>query len=113
MFAPFVYLAPVALLSLRSFVYPSPLVAREGQGAWNPPITAPSAGDVWPIGSTQLVTWDTQRIPPSAMNKTGTLLLGYFDGNTHGENLDTRKFAVYLVHQDIRLTTIDRSPPCR
>jgi hypothetical protein len=91
MFALFVYLAPVALLSLHSFVHSSPLVAREGQGAWNPPITAPSAGDVWPVGSTQLVTWDTHHIPPSAMNNTGTLLLGYFDGDTHGENLNTRE----------------------
>ena len=89
MFAPFLYAASVALLSLRSFVYASPLVAREGQGVWNPPITAPRAGDVWTVGSTQLVTWDTHAIPPSAKDKTGTLLLGYFDDDRHGENLDT------------------------
>lgn len=91
MFTPFVYAASVALFSLRSFVYASPLVAREGQGVWNPPITAPRAGDIWTVGSTQLVTWDTNKIPPSAMNNTGTLFLGYFDGDSHGENLDTCK----------------------
>jgi hypothetical protein len=89
MFTPFVYAASVALLSLRSFVYASPLVAREGQVIWNPPITAPRAGDVWMVGSTQFVTWDTHAIPPSAKSNTGTLLLGYFDGDDHAENLDT------------------------
>ena len=89
MFATFVYATSVALLSLRSFVYASPLVARGSLGVWNPPITAPSAGDVWTVGSTQLVTWDTGEIPHSSMDNTGTLLLGYFDGDTHGENLDT------------------------
>lgn len=89
MFAPFVYAASVALLSLRSFVYASPLVARGGQTVWNPPITAPRAGDVWTVGSTQLVTWNTDEIPPSAASNVGTLLLGYFDGDTPGENLDT------------------------
>ena len=88
MFISPVYVATVALLSLHSFVSASPLVARAGQGAVNPHITAPKAGDVWTVGSTQLVTWDTNEIPPSAANNTGTLILGYFDGHSSGENLD-------------------------
>jgi len=88
MFLPLVCAATVALLSLHSFVSASPLVARAAQGAWNPPITAPQAGDVWTVGSTQLVTWDTSQIPPHAASNTGTLLLGYFDGHTRNENLD-------------------------
>jgi len=87
MFVPLVYTATVALFSLRSLVSAVPLVARAGQGAWNPPITTPREGDVWTAGSPQNVTWDTSNIPPSAVNKTGMLLLGYY-GESDGENLD-------------------------
>jgi hypothetical protein len=85
MFLSLVYAATPALLFLHSFVYASPVV---GQGVWNPPITTPREGDVWTIGSTQLVTWSTDTIPPSAANNIGTLLLGYFDGDDRDENLD-------------------------
>ena len=88
MFVSRVYVATVALLSLRSFASASPLIARAAQGAWSPPVTAPKAGDVWTVRSTQLVTWNTNEIPPSAANNTGTLLLGYFGGYKEGENLD-------------------------
>jgi len=96
MFVSLVYTATAALLSLRSFVCASPLImGREGHGVWNPHITAPSEGDVWTVGSTQLVTWDTGDIPHYAKDNTGTLLLGYFDGSTH-EHLDTRESGVAL-----------------
>jgi len=88
MFVSSFYIATVALLSLRSFVSASPLVARAVQGAWSPPVTAPKAGDIWTVRSTQLVSWNTDEIPPSSANNTGTLLLGYFDGYEGGENLD-------------------------
>lgn len=88
MFMSRVCVATVALLSLRSFVSASPLVARAVQGVWTPPVTAPKAGDVWTVGSTQLVSWKSDEIPPSAANNTGTLFLGYFDGYREGENLD-------------------------
>ena len=88
MFVSRVYVATVALLSFHSFVSASPLVTRAAQGAWNPPLTAPKAGDVWTVRSTQLVSWSTEDIPPSASNNTGTLLLGYFEGYKEGENLD-------------------------
>lgn len=120
MFVSLAYAATVALLSLRSFVYASPLVPRAGQGVWNPHVTAPGAGDVWTVGSTQLVTWDTDDIPPSAMGRTGTLLLGYFDEGTHGENLDTceseKKVQATCVHlsdrrqQIIPLQRVSSSP---
>jgi hypothetical protein len=47
----------------------------------------PQAGDVWTVGAPQNVTWDTSKIPPSAEDGTGTLLLGYYD-DSGGENLD-------------------------
>ena len=91
MFVSLVPVATVALLSLRSFVSASPLVARHRHGAYNPPITSPREGVDWEVGSTQTVTWDASHIPPFATNDTGTLLLGYLDGYSDNENLDTRK----------------------
>ena len=113
MFVSLVYAATVALLSLRSFASAFPFVARAGQGTVNPPITAPQAGDVWTVGSTQLVTWDTDEIPPSAADSTGTLLLGYFDGHSRGENLDIGQLDDDTgVIRGACLMIVDRPPPC-
>jgi len=90
MFVSLIPVATVALLSLRSFVSASPLVARHRHGAYSPPITSPQEGVDWEVGSTQTVTWDASNIPPSAANDTGTLILGYLDGYSDNENLDTR-----------------------
>ncbi|THG96492.1 hypothetical protein EW026_g5355 [Hermanssonia centrifuga] len=38
------------------------LVAGAAQDVWAPPITSPTAASVWPIGSTQNVTW-SQTLP--------------------------------------------------
>lgn len=91
MFVSLVPVTTVALLSLRSFVFASPLVARHRHGVYNPPITSPREGDDWEVGSTQTVTWDATHIPPSAVNDTGTLFLGYLNENSDNEHLDTRK----------------------
>lgn len=91
MFLSLVPVVTVALLSLRSFVSASPLVARSRHGAYNPPITSPREGDDWEVGSIQTVTWDASHIPPSAENDTGTLLLGYLNEYSDNENLDTSK----------------------
>ncbi|KAI9062012.1 hypothetical protein FKP32DRAFT_1574838 [Trametes sanguinea] len=53
-----------------------------------PHITSPKAGDVWPIGSTQSVTWDTSKIPPLAVNQTVSLYLGYINDPSGNEHLD-------------------------
>ncbi|KAI0248623.1 hypothetical protein BJV78DRAFT_778497 [Lactifluus subvellereus] len=53
----------------------------------SPTITSPHAGDSWPVGSNQNVTWDTSNIPPDGKNNTGTIVLGYDDGSG-SENLD-------------------------
>ncbi|TFY51917.1 hypothetical protein EVG20_g10782, partial [Dentipellis fragilis] len=53
-----------------------------------PHITSPTAGQVWKVGSSQNVTWDTSAIPATRQNSTGTLLLGYQDGLEGGEHLD-------------------------
>ncbi|MFD9793626.1 hypothetical protein ACFWXK_22070 [Streptomyces sp. NPDC059070] len=40
-----------------------------------PPILSPVAGDVWPVGSTQTVTWDTSNPPQQITNPTGLIAL--------------------------------------
>ncbi|CDO69843.1 hypothetical protein BN946_scf184884.g2 [Trametes cinnabarina] len=54
---------------------------------FRPHITSPKAGDVWPIGSNQTVTWDTSDIPEEARNQTGLILLGYLVGDDTDEHL--------------------------
>ncbi|KAI9058487.1 hypothetical protein FKP32DRAFT_1669315 [Trametes sanguinea] len=54
---------------------------------FRPHITSPQAGDVWPVGSTQTVTWDTSDIPEEARNQTGLILLGYLEGDDTDEHL--------------------------
>lgn len=51
------------------------------------PITAPKAGDVWTVGTTQTITWNTTGLPASVGNQIGGVLLGFLeDGQQH---LDT------------------------
>ncbi|KIJ31524.1 hypothetical protein M422DRAFT_121206, partial [Sphaerobolus stellatus SS14] len=53
-----------------------------------PPVTYPTAGVDWPVGSSQTVTWDTSEVPPG-FTGTGMILLGYLDNNgDYDEHLD-------------------------
>ena len=54
------------------------------------PITAPDAGDVWPVGSVQTITWDTTTIPAGSEDATGFILLGYLEDGSSNEHLDLR-----------------------
>ncbi|KAJ3544403.1 hypothetical protein NM688_g5749 [Phlebia brevispora] len=51
------------------------LVAGAALDVWAPPITSPTAASVWPIGSTQNVTWDTSNKPAQVTNPNGLLVL--------------------------------------
>ncbi|OJA14747.1 hypothetical protein AZE42_03192 [Rhizopogon vesiculosus] len=51
----------------------------------DPPITSPTAGTVWQVGETQLVTWSTTGLSPNVTNPVGMLVLGYMYNNS--ENL--------------------------
>ena len=64
------------------------VVPRASDIVISPPITAPEAGDVWPVGSVQTVTWDTSVIPPDAPVLTGEILLGYVEDGSTDEHLD-------------------------
>lgn len=55
---------------------------------FNPMITSPQANDVWPIGTLQTVTWQTNEIPVEERNSTGSLLLGWVDSASQNEHLD-------------------------
>ncbi|KAI9067312.1 hypothetical protein FKP32DRAFT_1563876 [Trametes sanguinea] len=55
----------------------------------SPPVTSPKAGDVWQVGTTQNVTWDTSAIPAGTA-QTGLILLGHIVGDSDDEHLDTK-----------------------
>ncbi|TFY81134.1 hypothetical protein EWM64_g2876 [Hericium alpestre] len=54
----------------------------------SPEISSPTAGQVWPINSTQTVTWDASKLPKESANMTGMLLLGYEQDGVSSEHLD-------------------------
>ncbi|KIJ26652.1 hypothetical protein M422DRAFT_191965 [Sphaerobolus stellatus SS14] len=68
-----------------------------------PPVTYPTAGIDWPVGSSQTVTWDTSEVPPG-FTGTGMILLGYRDNNKdYDEQLDisTLFFARSIPHTSL------------
>ena len=64
---------------------------------YDPPITAPAAGDVWTAGTNQTVKWDASRIGADGQNTTARLLLGHRDAGTENEYLDISKFALLRI----------------
>ncbi|KAF8888352.1 hypothetical protein BD779DRAFT_1440189 [Infundibulicybe gibba] len=73
-----------AVLSTLSLVAAVPVTARD---IFDPTITSPKAGDVWVVGQTVEVTWDTSNAPVDISNAssvwlrkgTSTLLAQGFD----------------------------------
>lgn len=61
---------------------------------YDPPITAPHAGDVWPVKSSQTVKWDVTRIGDDGLNSTARLLLGHVEPSTGAEYLDIRTYHI-------------------
>ncbi|KJA24372.1 hypothetical protein HYPSUDRAFT_200596 [Hypholoma sublateritium FD-334 SS-4] len=62
-----------------------------------PTITSPTAASVWPIGTTQTVTWDTSNFPPVSQitNIIGQVILGFEANNSL--NLDFSECCPRLV----------------
>ncbi|KAJ8593661.1 hypothetical protein M405DRAFT_810483 [Rhizopogon salebrosus TDB-379] len=60
--------------SLASLALSVPLKLRD---VVDPPITSPTAGTVWHVGETQLVTWSTIGLSSNVTNPVGMLVLGY------------------------------------
>ncbi|CDO71012.1 hypothetical protein BN946_scf184844.g16 [Trametes cinnabarina] len=73
---------------LAAFLAAASVACAAPADDFSPPITSPKAGDVWTIGSTQNVTWDTSNIPPHNVNQTGLILLGYLEDGSEDEHLD-------------------------
>ena len=63
---------------------------------YNPPITAPAAGDIWAVGSSQVVQWDVSKIGNSGRNTTANVYLGHQfpDGS---EYLDISMFSISVL----------------
>ncbi|KAI0667623.1 hypothetical protein C8Q78DRAFT_981399 [Trametes maxima] len=55
---------------------------------FRPNLTAPQGGEVWAVGSTQTISWETDNIPEENKNQTGLILLGYIQGDSIDEHLD-------------------------
>ncbi|TEB33219.1 hypothetical protein FA13DRAFT_195214 [Coprinellus micaceus] len=55
-----------------------------------PKIISPTASSVWPVGSTQTVTWDTSDFPPynQITNKLGRVILGRDTGDSLNLDID-------------------------
>ncbi|KAI0043943.1 hypothetical protein FA95DRAFT_1562764 [Auriscalpium vulgare] len=77
-----------ALLALAAAAATASPVSTVSDVVVSPAVTAPVAGAVWPVHSTQLVTWDTAHIPPAGSNNTGLVLLGHGVPGSDSENLD-------------------------
>lgn len=57
---------------------------------YNPAVKSPAEGDVWNVGETKTVTWDSSVIPQDGKNHTGLLLLGYVEDGSSNEHLDIK-----------------------
>ncbi|KAL0960097.1 hypothetical protein HGRIS_011741 [Hohenbuehelia grisea] len=68
-------LSIIAALFATTTVYASPIDARAALDVFVPPVTAPVAGAVWPIGSQQNVTWDISNAPTQITNRFGRIVL--------------------------------------
>ncbi|KAG6330018.1 hypothetical protein ID866_9071 [Astraeus odoratus] len=77
------------IFSLVSFVSCVLAVSIPVRDVVPPPITSPTAGAVWHVGETQLVTWSTANLPVSITNPSGMLVLGYLSNNSENLMLDS------------------------
>ncbi|KIK04103.1 hypothetical protein K443DRAFT_676235 [Laccaria amethystina LaAM-08-1] len=91
-------------------VHASPLSRRDVVA---PHITSPDASSVWPIGTMQLVTWDTSDLPPDSQitNPIGQIILGFNESNSL--NLDfTHPLAQgFNMHDRKVQITVPNVPP--
>ncbi|KAG6809412.1 hypothetical protein H0H92_000337 [Tricholoma furcatifolium] len=78
-----------------SFIHASPLMMRD---VFSPTITSPNASTVWPVGTQQTVTWETDNIPPASQltDPNGMVVLGYL-GSNGGYNLDIGENVFYTL----------------
>ncbi|KAG5716653.1 hypothetical protein E4T56_gene16388 [Termitomyces sp. T112] len=76
----------LCLSYLFSYIHASPLTTRD---VFSPHITSPNETTIWPVGTQQMVTWETDNIPPDSQltDPNGIIVLGHL-GPSGGLNLD-------------------------
>ena len=84
----FTALLSVLALAVSTTATPVHVAERSELIVVSPSITQPSGGETYYIGSTQTCSWETDDIPPIAVNRTGTLLIGYYEPGDSSEHLD-------------------------
>jgi len=87
-------LSALALAVLTTSATPIDSDEDEGPIIGPPEVLEPEAGDTWVVGTQQLVGWgaavEADLIEDPTLY-TGTIVLGFEDGKTSSENLDTSK----------------------
>ncbi|KAI0712265.1 hypothetical protein C8Q76DRAFT_482408 [Earliella scabrosa] len=79
------------VLSLLAVVSALPLAVRD---VFVPPVTSPSTGTVWTIGSQQNVTWDATNPPAQVTNPIGRVVLAKA-GRLDFENPIASNFSIF------------------
>ncbi|KAG6889876.1 hypothetical protein C0995_013850 [Termitomyces sp. Mi166 len=94
-----------------SYVHATPLMMRD---VFSPHITSPNETTIWPVGTQQTVTWETDNIPPDSQltDPNGKVVLGHL-GPTGGLNLDldhplAQNFKLRVGHVQV---TVPSVPP--
>ena len=98
----FAVLLSTVALAVSTIATPLHVAERSDLIVIAPPITQPQPGDIWPVGSTQQVCWDTSYLPPDAQDATGTIYLGFLENDS--ENLNTGE--LLPVKSAIELTLV-------
>jgi len=80
----------------------------------SPPIIKPDASSVWPIGSTQEVTWDTSGLPANdsqITNRLGRVLLGRDTGDSLNLDIDNPLAEGFSIRLGKISVTVPNVPP--
>ncbi|KAG7440826.1 uncharacterized protein BT62DRAFT_561796 [Guyanagaster necrorhizus] len=102
--------AHALLLLLSALVHALPLISRD---VISPPITSPTSGDVWTVGQTVTVTWNTTDIPAASQitNPIGMIVLGYQANNSLNLDIDNPLASNFeLTDGQVNITVPDVEP---
>ncbi|KAF5315420.1 hypothetical protein D9619_007420 [Psilocybe cf. subviscida] len=102
------FTAVVALLAAG--IEASPLGRRD---VITPKITSPTKDSVWPVGSTQTVTWDTSDFPPVSQitNIIGKVILGFDENDSLNLDFEHPLASNFnLTDGSVKLTVPDVQP---
>ncbi|KAF8817203.1 hypothetical protein BYT27DRAFT_7075331 [Phlegmacium glaucopus] len=100
----------LAFLSLS--VQASPLLLAQ-RDVIAPPIIKPDATSVWPVGTQQIVIWDTSNFPPDSQitNPIGQIILGFNESNSLNLNLNQPLAQGFKLRDGNVTITVPDVPP--